>query len=283
MSLFLKRLANMKGKEAMEESTFQSEFEKLRLRHETLKEQVANQIEMYQHLVDTEGPNIEATYMMLVGQFECEAMRLDMEVRRWRRRFTLRQMYVNRGEKPDMVAIENILDKEFSDWREKLGAMVEKLSDSKFQYDLAKMSDSDTNTIRCEYLKAVKKLHPDLNPNLSESAKSLWDKIQNAYAEKHWSQLKFLVALVDEVVGGADEFSATPDGIAELREACARLEAKSREISKQIAELKAEVPFAYMVLLEDPILLEKKQVSLKKKINELKSAIEKYERMWNNG
>ena len=84
-------------------------------------------------------------------------------------------------------------------------------------------------------------------------------------------------------MGGADEFSATPDGIAELREACARLEAKSREISKQIAELKAEVPFAYTVLLEDPILLEKKQVSLKKKINELKSAIEKYERMWNNG
>ena len=267
----------------MDENTSQGEFENLRLRHEALKEQVANQIEMYAHLVDTEGPNIEAQYMMLVGQLECEAMRLDMEVRRWKRRFTLRQMYVNRGEKPDIVAIENILDEEFSEWREKLGALVEKLCDSKLQFDLAKMSDSDTNTIRCEYLKAVKKLHPDLTQNLSESAKSLWNNIQKAYSEKHWSQLKFLVALVDEVVGGAEEFTATPDGLAELREACDRLEAKSREISGRMVELKANVPFAYMVLLEDPILLEKKQVSLKKKIKGLKSAIAKYERMWNNG
>ena len=267
----------------MDENTSQGEFENLRLRHEALKEQVANQIEMYAHLVDTEGPNIEAQYMMLVGQLECEAMRLDMEVRRWKRRFTLRQMYVNRGEKPDIVAIENILDEEFSEWREKLGALVEKLCDSKLQFDFAKMSDSDTNTIRCEYLKAVKKLHPDLTQNLSESAKSLWNNIQKAYSEKHWSQLKFLVALVDEVVGGSEEFAATPDGLAKLHEACSKLEAKGREISEQIAELKVNVPFAYKVLLEDPILLEKKQVSLKKQIKALKTAIAKYERMWNNG
>ena len=268
----------------MSEAEFSNEFENLRLRYEALKEQVANQIEMYEHLVDTEGPNIEAQYMMLVGQLECEAMRLDMDVKRWKRRFTLRQMYVNCGEKPDMVAIENSLDDEFAEWREKLASMVEKLGDSKLQFDLMKMSESDTNTIRCEYLKAVKKLHPDLNPNLSESAKSLWDKIQTAYAEKHWSQLKFLVSLVDEVVAGAQEcFADTQDGLVELREACARLEAKSQEISGQIAELKANVPFVYTVLLEDPFLLERKQSSLKKQIKALKAAIGKYERKWNNG
>ena len=79
----------------MDEATFKGEFEKLRLRHEALKEQVANQIEMYEHLVDTEGPNIEAQYMMLVGQLECQAMRLDMEVKRWKRRFTLRRGHGN--------------------------------------------------------------------------------------------------------------------------------------------------------------------------------------------
>jgi hypothetical protein len=35
--------------------------------------------------------------------------------------------------------------------------------------------------------------------------------------------------------------------------------------------------------LEDPILLERKQNALKKKIADMKAAIEKYERMWNNG
>ncbi len=101
--------------DTMNEVGFNREFEALRLRHEALKEQVANQIEMYAHLVETEGPNIEAQYMMLVGQLECQAMHLDMEVRRWKRRFALRQVYVNRGEKPDLVAIEALIDKEFGE------------------------------------------------------------------------------------------------------------------------------------------------------------------------
>lgn len=269
--------------DTMSESEFDREFENLRLRHEALKEQVANQIEMYTHLVETEGPNIEAQYMMLVGQLECLAMRLDMEVRRWKRRFTLRQMCLNRGEKPDPVAIEALLDKEFGAWREKIAALVKKLEGSKLQFDAAKMSDADTNAIRCEYLKAVKKLHPDLNKHLTEAAKSLWNQTQKAYAAKNWRQLKFLVSLVDEVVAGTADFSATPDGLAELREACAQLEAKGREVARQIAALKATAPFTYAVLLEDPLLLEGKQDSLNKKIRTLKSAIEKYERTWNNG
>ncbi len=64
--------------------TNEEEFARLRLRYETLKEQVANQIEMYAHLVMTEGPNIEAQYMMCVGHLECQVTRLKMEVSRWR-------------------------------------------------------------------------------------------------------------------------------------------------------------------------------------------------------
>ena len=267
----------------MDEVEFDREFENLRLRHEALKEQVANQIEMYTHLVETEGPNIEAQYMMLVGQLECQAMRLDMEVRRWKRRFTLRQMYVNRGEKPDPVAIEALLDKEFGAWREKIAALVKKLEGSKLQFDTVKMSDTDTNAIRCEYLKAVKKLHPDLNKDLSDAAVSLWNQIQKAYAAKSWRQLKFLVSLVDEAVVGTSDFPATPDGLAALREACAQLEAKGREVAERIAALKATVPFTYEVLLEDPLLLERKQNSLRGKIKDLKAAIGKYEEEWNNG
>ena len=266
----------------MSKAEFDREFANLRLRHEALKEQVANQIEMYAHLVETEGPNIEAQYMMLVGQLEYQVMRLDMEVRRWKRRFILRQMCLNRGEKPDLVAIEALLDKEFGAWREKIAALIKKLEGSKLQFDAAKMSDSDTNAIRCEYLKAVKKLHPDLNKHLSVAAKSLWNQTQKAYSAKHWSQLKFLVSLVDEVVARTEDFTATPDGLAELREACAQLEAKSREVAEQIAALKSTVPFTYTVLLEDPLLLKQKQDSLNKKIQDLKAAIKKYERTWNN-
>ena len=145
------------------------------------------------------------------------------------------------------------------------------------------LSAEETNAIRCEYLKAVKKLHPDLNKHLTEAAKSLWNQIQKAYSAKSWRQLKFLVSLVDEVVAGQDTCDETPEGLEKLRAACARLEEKEHEVSRQIAELKATEPFVYLVLLEDEELLKERQEELKARIAELQEVIEKYERMWNNG
>ena len=267
----------------MEDATLNDEFKKCRFRYDALKEQVANGIEMYAHLVDTEGPNIETQYMMLVGQYECHAMQLEIEVKRWKRRITLRQQYVNRGEKPDPVAIEAQLDEEFAEWQKKLEETVAKIKDSRLLWDVGNMSLEETGEIRCDYLKAVKKLHPDLNPDLSEAAVSLWNKIQDAYAKKNWRRLKFLVSLVDEVVAGQDTFDETPEGLEKLRAACARLEEKEHEVSRQIAELKAKEPFVYLVLLEDKELLKQKQDELKAKIADMEAVIKKYERMWNNG
>ena len=78
-------------------------------------------------------------------------------------------------------------------------------------------------------------------------------------------------------------FDATPEGLEKMWAACARLEEKEHEVSRQIAELKAHEPFTYMVLLEDEELLKQKQNDLKTKIADLEAVIEKYERMWNNG
>ena len=267
----------------MKDATFNEEFKKCRFRYDALKEQVANGIEMYAHLVDTEGPNIETQYMMLVGQFECQAKRLDLEVRRWKRRLALRQEYLNRGEKPDPVAIEAQLDKELAEWQEKINSLFARVKDSRLMWDTEKLSSEETSEIRCAYLKAVKKLHPDVNPDLPEAAVKFWNQIQQAKSDKDWKKLKFLVSLVDEVTAGQDAFDETPEGLEKMRAACARLEEKEHEVSRQIAELKATEPFVYLVLLEDEELLKERQEELKARIAELQEVIEKYERMWNNG
>ncbi len=267
----------------MKDATFNEEFKKCDLRYKALKEQVANGIEMYAHLVDTEGPNIETQYMMLVGQYECHAMRLEIEVKRWKRRITLRQQYLNRGEKPDPVAIEAQLDEEFAEWQEKVKSLFTRVKDARLLWDMEKMSPEETSEMRCAYLKAIKKLHPDVNPDLPEAAVSLWHRIQQANAEKDWRTLKFLVSLVDEVVAGQDTFDETPESLEKMRAACARLEEKEHEVSRQIAELKAHAPFTYLVLLEDKELLKQKQDELKVKIADMEAAIEKYERLWKTG
>ena len=99
---------------------FNQQYLKLKMQYEFLKEQCANQLELYTHLVEVEGPNIKARYMMLVGQYEHQVFELKAEIARWKRRFTLRQAALNRGEKPNLVAIEVELDKEFAEYIEEV-------------------------------------------------------------------------------------------------------------------------------------------------------------------
>ena len=54
----------------MNEVGFSDEYKALKLRYAALRERVANQIEMFTHLVEVVGPNMKAQYMMLVGQLE---------------------------------------------------------------------------------------------------------------------------------------------------------------------------------------------------------------------
>ena len=267
----------------MNEIGFSNEFRDLMLRHAALKERVANEIEMYMHFVNNVGPSIKARYMMLVGRLECMVRRLEVDVNRWKRRFALRQQYLNRGDKPDMVAIEAQLDMEFEKYVSEIAAYVKELEESKLRHDAETMSDEETTAIRCDYLKAVKRLHPDINENLSESAKNLWNQIQQAYAANDWRQLKFLVGLVDDVMSGNADVAASHGGLEEMRAACVRLEVVAGDVAKKIADLKAKKPFTYKDLLNDPGALEQRQSEINGRIEELKSAVTRYERIWNNG
>lgn len=266
----------------MNEIGFNSEFTNLGLRHDMLREQVANQLEAYTHLVEVVGPNLKADYMMKIGLLEGRAFELKVEINRWKRRFALRQQALNRGEKPDLLSIEAQLDREFATYLEKVKRHLDELKEAALLHQAVMMSEKETAEMRYAYLNAVKKLHPDINPDLPESARDLWNQIQNAYAAQDWDQVRFLAGLVDSVVSGAVTFEASENGLAALREAIGRLEARSREIAARTADLKLRVPFTYEVLLEDEELVESKQDALHAQIKALEEHARKYEEKWNH-
>ena len=267
----------------MNEVGFNDEYKALKLRHAALREQVANQIEMYTHLVEVVGPNIKAQYMMLVGQLEHRAYELKTEVNRWKRRFALRQQCLNRGENPDVMGIEAELDKEFAEYIAEIKKHIEEIKEASLKFHAGKLSEKEAADLRCAYLDAVKKLHPDINPDLSQSAIDLWNQIQTAYSEQDWDNVKFLASLVEGVVSGDMDFEASQDGMAALKESCERLEAKSREIARETERIKSTVPFTYAVLLEDRDLLAERQGQLNAQIAALEECVKEYEEFWNNG
>ena len=267
----------------MNEVGFNDEYKALKLRHAALREQVANQIEMYTHLVEVVGPNMKAQYMMLVGQLEHRAYELRTEVNSWKRRFALRQQYLNRGETPDFMGIEAELDKEFAQYLAEIKKHIEEIKEASLKFHAGKLSEKEAVDLRCAYLDAVKKLHPDINPDLPQSAIDLWNQIQKAYSEQDWDNVKFLASLVEGVVSGDVDFESSPDGMAALKESCERLEAKSHEIARETERVKSTVPFTYGVLLDDKDLLAERQGQLNAQIAALEECVKEYEELWNNG
>ena len=267
----------------MNEVGFSDEYKALKLRYAALRERVANQIEMFTHLVEVVGPNMKAQYMMLVGQLEHRVYELKTEENRWKRRFALRQQYLNRGEKPDFMAIEAELDKEFAEYLAEVKKHIEEIKEASLRFHAGKLSKKEASDLRCAYLDAVKKLHPDINPGLPQAAIDLWNQIQKAYEEQDWDKVKFLASLVDGVVSGDVDFAASPDGMAALKESCARLEAKSQEIAQETQRVKSTVPFTYEVLLEDEDLVSERQGRLNAQIAALEERVKEYEELWNNG
>ena len=262
---------------------FNREYSGLQLRYNALKEQVANQIEILNNQVNVVGPNIRSRYMMLVGQFEYRIYELDADIARWKRRFTLRQAALNMGEKPDYLAIERQLDEEFAEYLAKIEANVKEIKAASLLYHSRKMDDTESVDFRVLYLDAVKLLHPDLNPNLPQAAKDLWNEITKAYEARDWAQVKYLAGLAKEVAEGERAFDASANGIAALRGACERLQERSAEIQAEMEELQKHLPFTYDVLLDDEELLEKRREELKEQIREREESVRAYEEEWKNG
>ena len=264
----------------MNEIAYSDEFLKLKMEFDMLKERVANQIELHQHLVTVVGPNLKCHYMLEIGQFENRVYELKTSVSRWQRRFTLRQIALNRGENPNYAEIEVELDKEFQEYMEKIKQHIADLKEASALYHSVKFSDEETTAIRNAYLDAVKKLHPDLNPDLPQDAVDLWHQIQKAYEERDWGNVKFLAELVNDVVSGKAGFKDDANGIEELKRRIAALKDRSAEVSKRTADLRAHVPFTYEEFLDDEEEVKLRKSQLMTQIEQLESAIKEYEKLW---
>lgn len=265
----------------MNELGMNEEWTKAKMREGYLREKCAEEVEEYMHLTTCVGPNLKAEYMLRIGQLEYRVFQLKADVARWQRRFTLRQQALNRGETPNLVQIEAQLDEEFQDYMRQVREHLEAVKAAAQHASMSRMSDEETAAIRVFYLKAVKRLHPDINPGLPKGAAELWNKIQEAYANGEWKELEFLVAMVDDVLGGAATVPEDGDVLESLKKSIARLEKRLEELKEQRRNLEQQEPFVWKDFLGDEEEVALRQAVLNKKIAELDEVVSEYESLWN--
>jgi hypothetical protein len=170
----------------------------LRLRDENslLREEFVHLLTEAHDLVHTIKPNLLALYQTKIGVWELKQFRLQCQAARLKRKVELIQACLNQGCWPDLVAIEAQLEEEFRAWENKLRLEAERIAaaEERLQHLL---STEDDHELKKLYYRLVKKLHPDLNPELTEDQRRLWLRVQDAYESGDLDELRALVVLAD--------------------------------------------------------------------------------------
>lgn len=234
-----------------------------------LRAELAELLQDRDALLLHECPEIEAQWLTEAGGLEYEAYELECRMRRLKREKELIQAAKNRSEKPDREAIKQRLDAEFEQYQAKLRQKQDELEKAAAFARLEKLSKEDTAEIKKLYHDAVKSLHPDLHPDLSEEDLRLFKSAVTAYQNGDLTMLRVISA----AVAGAKVPDENDAGL--LLKEQGRLIELIKQLRGEIAAVKADYPYKMITLLSDaPRLAEYKEI-LSARIASLKEACER--------
>lgn len=211
--------------------------------------------------------NIKTKYTLLFGGLEYKLYKASCEYLRLRRKREMIQAKKNREEKINVKAIEADLDNEFFEYKKKLDEKISEMNRALERSKLPVLSKDETNEIKKLYRVIVKKLHPDLNPKITEAEKELFYRATECHKNGDLTAIRIIFEIVgsDDV---KDEITTSPAD--SLEKEAARLETLVESIQKDIDKIKSTEPYIWEVYLYD----ENKK---NEKLNELEREIENFE------
>ena len=222
-----------------ESNTISLHPEVLRLTEENslLREEVVHLLTEAHDLVHTTKPNLMAIYQTKIGIWELKQFRTQCQAARLKRKVELIQAWLNQNRWPDLAAIEAQLEEEFKAWENKIRLESERIAEAEDRLRHL-LSDEDDHELKKLYYGLVKKLHPDLNPELTEDQKRLWMRVQEAYELSDIEELRALTVLVDHTVL---PFS-TASSLERLTKEQNTLEQHIQRLLKEIEKIEAQPP-----------------------------------------
>ena len=208
--------------------------------------------------------NIKTQYMLIFGSLEYKVFSDFCKYHRLRRKIALIQTRINRKEEINLSDIEDILDLEFADYREKLDSKMDEINHAISRSHLEILSEDDTILLKKLYRKIVRALHPDLNPELSDREQHLFYNATESYKAGDLYSIKIIY---DIVCSGDMDVEDLLTGKS-LMDEVKRLEELVQKIKNDIDLIKSQSPYTWKIYVEDD---DKKEEKLKTLENDLKS------------
>lgn len=241
------------------------DFEKLKNEVERMRTELSMLLLERDELQFVICKNIETEYMLKLGSIEYKAYEAQCDALRLKRKIELIQAKKNRQEKVIISAIEETLDTEFAEYQKQLNEQIDKMNDALKRNKAEVLSDEDNKELKKLYRKIVKALHPDINPDVSETQVNLFDNAVQAYKNGDLNTLR----IIGEMVGNNPLPEQHKDAMTQLVEERERLEGLLKSIRESIENIKSEYPYTMKDILKDTKKTEQKK-------QELESVIEQY-------
>jgi len=173
------------------------EIQQLTEENELLRDEFASLLTEVEDLIQPVKPDLLALYQTKIGVGELRLFQAQFDVARLRRQIELAQGSINRGERPDLIAIECAFEQEFQEWMTKLEETGRRIQEAKerLKHLLSPEEGRELKKLHCAL---VKRLHPDVNPNGTEDQRRLWLRAQSAYEAGDLPELRALSLLAEK-------------------------------------------------------------------------------------
>ncbi len=201
----------------------------------------------------------ERAYVREFGELILEVFQMQMDAVRKKRTIEYCQIFVNRGESVDQSALQEYLEKELAEYKEKLDAMIR---DNEAARASQRITEVDLLKIKRIYHHMVKKIHPDINPITAENEelKGLWQRLIIAYNcndLKEMEETEILVNSVLEKLNLGTLDITIPD-----------IDEKIHEIEAEIEQITGTDPYQYKYLLADEEAVEQIKQELRAELKD---------------
>lgn len=248
------------------------DFEKLKSEVEKMRTELSMLLLERDELQFVICKNIETEYMLKLGSIEYKAYETQCAALRLKRKIELIQAKKNRQEKVIISAIEETLDNEFAKYQKQLDEQIDKMNDALKRSKAEVLTVEENKELKKLYRKIVKALHPDINPDVSETQVDLFDNAVQAYKNGDLNTLR----IIGEMVGNSPLPEQHKDALTQLNEEKERLQNLLKTIRDSIEQIKSEYPYTMKEIIEDEEQIEQRKRELENVLSQYNELISIY-------